>query len=69
MTVVLLSHPKINCMTIPPLVPVNSFRTIPPCGNFAFEEEINKKKNHFFMTSFNLNCPGSLARANYHREE
>ena len=35
MTVVLLVHPKINCMTIPP-APVNySFRTIPPCGNFS----------------------------------
>ena len=30
MTVVLLLHPKINCMTIPAVVPVNSFRTILP---------------------------------------
>jgi hypothetical protein len=29
MTVVLLLHPKINCMTIPPVVPVKIFRTIP----------------------------------------
>ena len=45
MTVVLLLHPKINCMTIPLVVPVNvfrlslslvlGFRTIPPCGYFS----------------------------------
>ena len=29
MTVVLLLHPKINCMTIPPMGPVKRFRTIP----------------------------------------
>jgi hypothetical protein len=28
MTVVLLLHPKINCMTIPPVVPVKNCRTI-----------------------------------------
>jgi hypothetical protein len=33
MTVVLLLYPKINFMTIPPVVPVNSFRTIPSCGS------------------------------------
>ena len=35
MTVVLLFHPKINCMTIPPVVPVKNCRTIPLCGNFS----------------------------------
>ena len=35
MTVVLLLHPKINCVTIPPVVPVKHFRTIPLCGNFS----------------------------------
>jgi hypothetical protein len=35
MTVILLLHPKINCMTIPPVVPVKNFRTIPLCGNFS----------------------------------
>ena len=35
MTVVLLLHPKINCMTILPVVPVKHFRTIPLCGNFS----------------------------------
>ena len=35
MTVVLLVHPKINCMTIPPVVPVKNIRTIPLCGNFS----------------------------------
>ena len=35
MTVVLLFHPKINCMTIPPVVPVKHCRTIPLCGNFS----------------------------------
>ena len=35
MTVVLLLNPKINYMTIPPVVPVIFFRTIPPCGNFS----------------------------------
>ena len=35
MTVVLLLLPKINCMTIPPVVSVNSCRTTPPCGNFS----------------------------------
>jgi hypothetical protein len=35
MIVVLLLHPKINCMTIPPVVPVKSFRTIPLCGKFS----------------------------------
>ena len=33
MTVVLLLNPKINYMTIPPVVPVKNVRTIPPCGN------------------------------------
>jgi hypothetical protein len=35
MTVILLLHPKINCMTIPLVVLVNGFRTIPPCGYFS----------------------------------
>ena len=35
MTVVLLLHPKINCMTIPPMVPVKYFRTIPLYGSFS----------------------------------
>ena len=35
MTVVLLLHPKINCMTILPVVSVKNFRTIPLCGNFS----------------------------------
>jgi len=35
MTAVLLLHPKINCMTISPVVPVNNFRTISQCGNFS----------------------------------
>ena len=35
MTVVLLLHPKIHCMTIPPVVPVNRFRTFPSCGNYS----------------------------------
>ena len=35
MTVVLLLHPKINCMTIPPVVPEKNFRTIPLSGNFS----------------------------------
>ena len=35
MTVVLLLNPKINYMTIPPVVPVKNVRTIPPCGNFS----------------------------------
>ena len=35
MTVVLLLHPKIDCMTIPPVVPVKHFRTIRPCDNFS----------------------------------
>jgi hypothetical protein len=30
MTVVLLLHPKINCMTISPVVPVKNCRNIPP---------------------------------------
>ena len=30
MTVVLLLHPNINCMTIPPVVLVKNYRTIPP---------------------------------------
>ena len=30
MTVVLLLHPKISCMTIPPVVAVKKSRTIPP---------------------------------------
>ena len=34
-TVVLLFHPKINRMTIPPVVPVKNCRTIPLCGNFS----------------------------------
>jgi hypothetical protein len=29
------SGPKINCMTIPPVVPVKHCRTIPLCGNFS----------------------------------
>lgn len=33
MTVILLLHPKSNCMTIPPVVPVNSFSTISSCGS------------------------------------
>jgi hypothetical protein len=28
-------HPKINCMTIPPVVPVKNCRTISLCGNFS----------------------------------
>ena len=44
MTVVLLLHPKIDCMTIPPVVPVNNFRTIPSCGNFS---------NHISWTDLN----------------
>ena len=35
MTVVLLLHPNFNCMTIPLVVPVKIFRTIPLCGNFS----------------------------------
>ena len=35
MTVVLLLHPKINCLTIFPVVPVKNCRTIPLCGNFS----------------------------------
>ena len=35
MTVVLLFRPKINCMTIPPVVLVKNCRTIPLCGNFS----------------------------------
>ena len=35
MTVVLLLHPKINCMTISPVVLVKNCKTIPPCGNFS----------------------------------
>ena len=35
MTVVLLLHRKINCMTITPVVPVKHFRIIPLCGNFS----------------------------------
>jgi hypothetical protein len=41
MTVVLLFHLKMNCMTIPPVVPVKNCRTIPLCGNFS---------NHIFRT-------------------
>jgi hypothetical protein len=44
MTVVLPLHPKINLMTIPPVVPVKQFRTIPPCGNFS---------NHISQTFLN----------------
>ena len=44
MTVVLLFHPKINCKTIPPVVPVKNCRTIPPCGNFS---------NHISQTFLN----------------
>ena len=44
MTVVLLLHPKINCMTIPPVVPVKNCRTIPLCGNFS---------NHISQTFLN----------------
>ena len=36
MTVVLLLHPKINYMTIPPVVPVKFVRTISLCGNFSY---------------------------------
>ena len=35
MTVVLLLHPNINCMTIPPVVPVKHLMTIALCGNFS----------------------------------
>jgi hypothetical protein len=35
MTVVLLLNPKINYMTIPPVVPVKNVRTNSPCGNFS----------------------------------
>ena len=35
MTIVLLFHPKINCITIPPGGQVNRLRTIPLCGNFS----------------------------------
>jgi hypothetical protein len=35
MTVVLLLHPKINCLTIFRMVPVKNCRTIPLCGNFS----------------------------------
>ena len=35
MTVVLLLYPKINCVTIPLVVLVKNFRTIPLCGNFS----------------------------------
>ena len=44
MTVVLLFHPKIKSMTIPPMVPVKNCRTIPPCGNFS---------NHISQTFLN----------------
>ena len=44
MTVVLLLHPIIDCMTIPPGVPVIFFRIIPPCGNFS---------NHISQTFLN----------------
>ena len=30
MTVVLLLHPKINCVTIPPVVPVKILKLYPP---------------------------------------
>ena len=50
MTVFLLLHPKINYMTIPPMVPVNFFRTIPLCGNFSnhFSRTFLKHSSHWF---------------------
>ena len=47
MTVVLLFHPKINCMTIPPVEPVKNCRTIPPCGKFS-----NHTSRTFLIHSF-----------------
>ena len=44
MTAVLILHPKINCMTIPPVVLVKNCRTIPLCGNFS---------NHISQTFLN----------------
>jgi hypothetical protein len=40
MTVVLLLHPKINCMTIPPVVPVKICRTILYRKHFAVSMQI-----------------------------
>jgi hypothetical protein len=51
MTVVLLLHPKINYMTIPTVMPVNSFRTIPLCGNHSSHWF---KLNDFFIARVKL---------------
>ena len=44
MTVVLLLYPKINFMTIPPVMPVNSFRTILPVIISAKPQKIHTAK-------------------------
>ena len=53
MTVVLLLHPEISCMTILPVVPVNNFRTIPLCDNFS--NHISRTFLHHSYHWFKLN--------------
>ena len=62
MTVVLLLHPKINCMTIPLVVPVKIFRTIPLCGNFS--NHISRTFLNHSSHWFKLN--GYIMKWSYH---
>jgi hypothetical protein len=53
MTVILLLHPKISCMTIPLVMLVKNCRTIPPCGNFSnhISRPFRNHSSHWFRLS------------------
>ena len=69
MTVVLLLHPKINCMTIPPIVPVKNIRTILLCGNFSnhISQTFQNHSSHWFKLNdvMEVDQPFSLRELNY----
>ena len=66
MTVVLLLHPKINCMTITLVVPVKNCRIIPPCGNFSNHISRTFLNHSSYWIKSKMSCKSSdffIARA------
>ena len=73
MTVVLLLHPKINCMTIPPVVPIKNCRAIPLCDNFSnhISRTVLNHSSHWFKLK-DVICKSSdffIARAKLPRRQ
>jgi hypothetical protein len=66
MTVVLLLHPKINCMTIHLVMQIQIFRSISPCGNFSNHISRTFLNHSSYWIKSKMSCKSSdffIARA------